>query len=675
MRKLLPLLFVTLFFIFFNAQATPPSHISTESLGSLVKDYKKIYVTTKDIVSNLLADNKKSKEEQKKSVVSTDKLFSYAQEKKSVNTNSKPKSRPTINWISEVNYNFSPGFAEEDNIFYRARISSGLDWLALGQGSEKNQKLENLMKARSAEFSLLEKSQYQKQHWYNQTLHDLRSAFDLRKIKILSDYETVLKLTNQLYTNQNKLALKNDGEVAYKLHQLNKISIEKKSLENLSFTEGENLHNIDFLSYTLPELTQVENLDLEHLVKDKKMTLELEKEMLQINQKKDRQLDLRFKLRYNYYSTPVNDRNFASLGASINLPVTRTKAGIYDDTILQFKEKELDNVQTVYRDQLFDMYREYYEIRAAIQILESESVYLESELKVKSENEESKTFSPAGYLDVAEKYLNNQLQLCDQKYNLFKKYLQYKMISGTESQNESISIDNNTDNVGHETYIWSSLFNNYSNEYIIDLLNRWHINRVFLSIGNVTNQVKVENFKTLAAENNILVYRLIGENSYAATDDGFVSLENALINAKNAGFAGIHLDIEPHTFSDYKDNVDVYSQRLVNLFTLSKIWCDQNNMALGVSVPMHLPTNVAYALQQNNVMTYIMAYDVLSLDKKIAKTTVIRNILGNDLSVWVFRVNDFENFPDLLNAETTVQNNNINQIGYYDLSQMNNFKP
>lgn len=675
MRKLLPFLFVTLFFIFFNAQANQTSQINAGSLEGLVKDYKKIYVTTKDIISNLVTENKRSKEEQR-SNFSTDKLFSYTQQKKALNPNVGFKSLPTINWTSEVNYNFSPGFAEEDNIFYRARISSGLDWLVLGQGSEKNQKLENSIKAQSAQFDLLEKKQYLKQHSYTQTLNDLRAAFDTRRIKILSDYETILTLTNQLYTKQNKLALKNDGELAYKQHQLNKISIEKRSLQDLSDIHARNIFDSDLMQAPLPEIAPVEDLDLKHLVKDKKIALELQKEMIKINQKKDRQLDMRLKLRYNYYSTAVNDRNFASLGASINLPVTKSKSDIYDEASLQMRENELDNLQILYKDQLSDIYREYYELKAAIQILESESVYLESELKVRSENENSKTFSPAAYLDVAEKFLNNQLQLCEQKYNLLKKYSQYKMMSDTGSQDEPIfsSIDN-TDNAGHETYIWSSLFNNYSNEYIITLLNHWHINRVFLSIGNVTNAAKVENFKALAAENNILVYRLIGENSYAATDDGFISLQNALINAKNAGFAGIHLDIEPHTFSDYKDNVDLYSQRLINLFTLSKIWCDQNNIALGVSVPMHLPTNVAYSLEQNNIMTYIMAYDVLSLDKKMAKTSVIRNILGSSLSVWVFRINDFENFSDLLNAETTVQNNNIPQIGYYDLSQMNNFKP
>lgn len=674
MRKLLPLLFFILFFLFSDAQTTTSLHVNTQSLGNMVKDYKRIYATSKDIISNLMADNESSKNVQKKNNTASNRFLLEDENRSAVNI-SDFKSVPTVNWTSEVNYNFSPGFADEDNIFYRARISSGLDWLAIGHGSEKNQRLENSIRERAGEFNLLESRQSQRQHYFIKTLNDLRESFDLRKIKILEAYESVLTLTHDLYVQQNKLGLKNDGEVAYKRHQLNKITIEKKSLQTVIGTSKKDFFESDFEQYPLPDIISVENLDLKHLLKNKKLALQMQKELIQINQKKDRQLDLRLKLRYNYYSTPVNDRNFASLGASINLPVTKSKSYLYDEAALHQRENELDDLLLTYKDQLSTMYREYYEIRAAVQILESESVYLESELKVKSENEDNKTFSPASYLEVAEKFINNQLQLCDQKYRLFKKYSEYKMLSDAESDENILPTVTNTDNEGLETYIWSSLFNNYSNEYIINLLNHWHINRVFLSIGNVTNSVKVENFKTLAAANNILVYRLIGENSYAATDNGFINLQNALINAKNAGFAGIHLDIEPHTFSDYKDNVELYSQRLINLFTLSKTWCDENNMALGVSVPMHLPTNVAYSLQQNNIRTYIMAYDVLSLDKKITKTSVIRNILGNSLSVWVFRINDFQNFSDLLDAETTVQNNNINQIGYYDLSQMNNFKP
>lgn len=86
--------------------------------------------------------------------------------------------------------------------------------------------------------------------------------------------------------------------------------------------------------------------------------------------------------------------------------------------------------------------------------------------------------------------------------------------------------------------ISEQLFTNYSIAYIINLMNHWHINRVFLSIGKVTDLVKVSDFMALAAQNNIQVYRLIGENSYAKTDDGFNDLQIALQDAKTWDLPG-----------------------------------------------------------------------------------------------------------------------------------------
>ncbi|MDQ0592943.1 hypothetical protein QFZ37_001312 [Chryseobacterium ginsenosidimutans] len=671
MRKSLQLLLLLNFFIFLNAQNKSTLSINSNSLNVLAKDYRKIYASTKEIISNLLADNKTSP---------TTDNFNFAAANVSLNTTdfsfahkSSEKNTLNINWISEVNYNFSPGFADEDNIFYRARISSGLDWLALGEGSSKNQRIQNSLNENARKINILEKSQYKKEINYRESLAGIKGIFDERKIEILSDYERILKLLNEFDMKQNKSGIANDAELARSKYRLEKISIEKKSLEDL-IKNSKSTFNKEILNASIPDLTPVENIDLSILVKDKELALKMEKEMLSIRNKKDRQPDLRLKLRYNYYSALSKDRNFASLGASLNLPLSRSKTNLDNENDLKFKENMLTDLQMIYRDKLNTIYREYYLLKSEIDILQSESTYLESDLKLKSTNEESNTFSPAGYLISAESFLNNQLQIYDKKSHLYEKYLEYRMTSGADYKNEQPQYGIDDDNVGHETYIWSALFNNYSNTYIINLMNHWHINRVFLSVGKVPDLVKIENFKTEAAANNIQVYRLIGENSYAKTDDGFIDLQQALIEAKNMGFAGVHLDIEPHTFDDYKENIDLYSQRLINLFTSSKIWCDQNNMGMGVSVPMHLPVNVATALNENNVMSYIMAYDILSLDKKINKTAAIRSILGTNY-VWVFRINDFQNFNDLLNAETIVQSNGISQIGYYDLSQMNNFKP
>lgn len=675
MRKTLQILLFLNFFIFFNAQNKSTVNITPKSLSVLTAEYNKIYEAAKEIMATLLDDHNGKAEAGR---------FNFANNTTSLNvtefnSDSKKtqfKNKLHLNWVSDMSYNFSPGFGDDDNIFYRARVSSGLDWLALGEGSLKNQKIQNSLNDKLRKIDLLEKVKYKKELNYRSNLDQVRKAFDQKKINLLSDYERLLKLQNDFTVNQNKAGLKNAAETAQSKYRLDKISIEKKSLESLLNTDGRNTFTGNILKSEIPELIPAEKIDLSPLVKDKEAALKMEKEIADMKRRRDKQPDLRFKLRYNYYSALSRDRNFASVGATLNLPVSRSKTDLENESDLKLKENALQDMQMVYRDRLVTLYREYYLLKSEIEVLESEVNYLEAELKVNSSNEKSNTFSPAGYLATAEKLLNNQIQICDKKSDLYEKYLEYTMLSGTDNPTSSLQSTNlNDDNAGNETYIWSSFFTNYSNAYIIDLMTHWHINRVFLSIGKVADLVKVADFMSLAAQNNIQVYRLIGENSYAKTDDGFTDLQAALQDAKNMGFAGVHLDIEPHTFDDYKTNVDLYAQRLINLFTNSKTWCNQNNMDLGVSVPMQLPAEVATALHDNSIMTYIMAYDVLSLDKKLNKTALIRSILGPDYYVWVFRINDFQVFADLMDAEAYVQSAGVVKIGYYDLSQMNNFKP
>ena len=673
MRKFLQILLLTNFFIFFNAQNKSTLSINSKSLSVLAEEYKEIYTTAKEIMTNLLAENKTAETNHVDFSVSD---ISLNKTEPAIDSkNIKFKNTPHLNWVSDMSYNFSPGFGDDDNIFYRARVSSGLDWLALGEGSLKNQKMQNALNEKMRNMDVLEKQKYKKELNHKENLDQVRVAFDAKKIKLLSDYEKLLKIQNDFTAKQNKIGLKNDAEAAQSKYRLDKISIERKSLESLSKTSDNQTFNNEIINSEIPDLIPVENINFSALVKDKQVALKMEKEILDMKRKRDKQPDLRFKLRYNYYSALSRDRNFASVGATINLPVSRSKNDLESENEMKLKENSIQDLQLLYRNRLSEIYRDYYLAKSEIEVLESEVQYLEAELKVNSTNEKSNTFSPAAYLATAEKLLNNQIQICDKKSDLYEKYLDYRMLSGTDDTAENLQKLTNSDNAGNETYIWSSFFTNYSNAYIINLMNHWHINRVFLSIGKVTDLVKVSDFMALAAQNNIQVYRLIGENSYAKTDDGFNDLQIALQDAKNMGFAGVHLDIEPHTFDDYKTNVDLYAQRLINLFTSSKTWCTQNNMDLGVSVPMQLPAEVATALYNNSIMTYIMAYDVLTLDKKLNKTAVIRNILGPELYVWVFRINDFQVFSDLLDAEAYVQAAGVTKIGYYDLSQMNNFKP
>ncbi|MGE4514014.1 MAG: hypothetical protein AB7E26_09420, partial [Chryseobacterium sp.] len=142
MQKVLQILLVMNVVIFFNAQNRQTVQMNSKSLSTLTVEYNKIYESAKEIISNLLADNKNT--------AGLD-TYDFASANVSLNKNefafstrtSEEKKKIHLNWVSEMSYNFSPGFGDDENIFYRARVSSGIDWLALGEGSLRSQRIQN----------------------------------------------------------------------------------------------------------------------------------------------------------------------------------------------------------------------------------------------------------------------------------------------------------------------------------------------------------------------------------------------------------------------------------------------------------------------------------------------------------------------------------------------------
>ncbi|RNA61331.1 hypothetical protein D1631_04980 [Chryseobacterium nematophagum] len=656
------------------AQSTKASNINSNGLKILVSEYKIIYKKIKGTVESLLAQKgQHSNSEDWNLILKSDKSLTSVKSNKSEEKKDIFK-KIRLNWISDMAYNFKPGILDDEFFLYRARISTGIDWLALGEGSYKNYYTRNALVAKQNEVDVLENILQKSQLSTKSKQIEVQHFFDNEKLKVVSMYQDILEKLYHFNALEKEHGLFNDSELALSKHQLDKISIEKKYLETKYGYGNNSFQNYTSLLYSeMPDLPAVESIDLDYIIKTKELSLQLQKDMLKEKEKNRKQLDVRLKFRYNYYVAEKN-WNFASVGATINLPLTSESTKKADEYMINAKADELKDMRLLYKNTLYDLYREYYDAKKEIEIMENKVNYFQASLSLKSADENSDTFSPAGYLKDAGGFMENELSILEKKADLCDKYLAYMMYANNQNQ-EKMTTMTNPDNVGKDTYLWSSFFNNNTNTYLINLLNHWHITRVYVSAGSATNQTKLADFRSLAQTNNIQAYRLIGENSYAATDSGFVSLQNALIATKNMGFEGVHLDIEPHVFPDYKDNVELYAQRWINLFTSSKAWCDLNNMHLSVSVPMHLPLSVATALSQNNILTYIMAYDSLSLDKKLNKTADMRTILGSSNVVWVFRINDFTDFNALLSAETTVSGAGVTQIGYYDLSQMNLFKP
>ena len=228
-------------------------------------------------------------------------------------------------------------------------------------------------------------------------------------------------------------------------------------------------------------------------------------------------------------------------------------------------------------------------------------------------------------------------------------------------------------NPGNDAYLWTAFFNEKSNSYLIDLLTKWNIKTLFLSVNPTMDLAKLKAFQNLASEKGIKIDFLIGENSYAEEEDGFIHLEKVMMTGKELGFEGIHLDIEPHTFDDYGDNIKTYSKIQSKLFENAKKWCDDHGMDLSVSVPMYLPIKVAKTLGRYNITTHIMAYGNSSVDYKLEQTQAMRKVLKTN-DRWAFEIDDFTDYKSLKETESTLIEKGITKFTYHDLAQMDAFK-
>jgi len=225
------------------------------------------------------------------------------------------------------------------------------------------------------------------------------------------------------------------------------------------------------------------------------------------------------------------------------------------------------------------------------------------------------------------------------------------------------SLKNPQFNLG-STYMWKSAFESTVNDTLLSQLNKYGIDTLLLSPG--TNGIKITDFLTKAQNQSIHVSRLLSENSYAKDANGVQKLI-AKMQTLQYDFPGLHLNIEPHTFADYKTNIPFYTARMDSIYDVAKQWCDPRNMKLSVSIPMHLPIQNATFLANNNITAYIMAYENTDQQKLLTRTQLLRTTLGNNY-VWVIRVSDFATQQDLLDAVAYLNANGVSRVALYDFS-------
>lgn len=156
-------------------------------------------------------------------------------------------------------------------------------------------------------------------------------------------------------------------------------------------------------------------------------------------------------------------------------------------------------------------------------------------------------------------------------------------------------------------YVWSSSFNSLEDEFLLWYLKNQEIGEIMLSSGENTDQEKIKAFLHKAGKNSIRVNAMIGGNELLFREKRG-SLRAKVEAASLAGFAGVHLDIEPHTFEDWGTKKDIYIKQYLDMLSFVKVLAGPKGMELSVSIPVHLPENSLNGIFGLADRVFVMAY-------------------------------------------------------------------
>ena len=161
---------------------------------------------------------------------------------------------------------------------------------------------------------------------------------------------------------------------------------------------------------------------------------------------------------------------------------------------------------------------------------------------------------------------------------------------------------------------------------------------------------------------------MIGSNKLLNTGiAGF--LDTLKLNLNLAQIKGIHLDIEPHTFDDFKENKEQYFKKYINVLKQAKQFADNNKLELSVSIPLSYPDEILNEINSVCNQVYLMAYENVDPDFISRKTTEEKAILKNKC-VLALRTKDFDNRTSM---DETFKKLGFEKTAYHDLDDLIKF--
>jgi energy-converting hydrogenase A subunit M len=215
--------------------------------------------------------------------------------------------------------------------------------------------------------------------------------------------------------------------------------------------------------------------------------------------------------------------------------------------------------------------------------------------------------------------------------------------------------------------VWSDAFKNNSQTVINEYCKVNEFNPLLISYNSTKNYVQqISEF--ISKNYTTPIHIMIGSNKLLNIGvTGF--LDTLKMNLNLSQIKGIHLDIEPHTFVDFKDNKELYFKKYIDVLKQAKQFADNNKLELSVSIPLNYPDEVLTEINAVCSLVYLMAYENVDIDFISRKTVEEKAILKNKC-VLALRTKDFENRTSMDDAFKKL---GFEKTAYHDLDDLIKF--
>lgn len=580
--------------------------------------------------------------------------------------------------------NFEPGVMGDEDIAYIRRFYVGLDWDFLNSGWFANR---SKIKALEIEYEInsLESIKADKDHNYLYLYSYLTYLFKRQKTELLTRRQTVLdeqvRIARKMYylrlTSWEKIleiqskslevaALRNNNEVYYnrRLQQgMSQLFLDESMLFNF-------LPVIDIQPEKMIALFNRSPIDSK--IKDLKL------EKYDANNFRLSDFSLKPFVRYNM---TVNDKseqkNYASVGVSASIPL-KWPGSISKEIVAQ--KRIVENYEEIDMfakgNEILNHYYEYQFKKMQFISFHFKKLLIEErlrkELVMKELNDEG--FSPLRALQILDEKISVEIEMVDLKKDMYLKMLKIYNYLHIENPNDFVEVIK-PDELGRRyagyryTYIWSQTFNSTSNGHLLALLKNNEFREIFVSAGNQPDIEKLADFAQICRLENIKVHLMIGENSIVKGGVAGDILEK-LEKYAAIPFNGIHLDIEPHTFDDFRTNEETYMRALTSVINNTGEFCRSRGMEISVSVPLHYKPAYLERIYNLTDRVFLMAYETTDINQIIRRASEEVSI-SQAKTVFAVSASDFK---DRLEMEYFIQQlliqTQTTSVGVHDLRRL-----